>query len=71
VGQLRGDDTVEHIDAAVNALQNVDGGAHTHEIARELLRQAFGDERGHIVPLEMSFAYCQASDSQSVKREAA
>ena len=34
LGQLRWDNAVEHVDAAVHAFENVDGRAHAHQITR-------------------------------------
>src|SRR5688572_1917408 len=65
--QLRGNDAVEHIDAAVNALENVDRCAHAHEIARKIFRQMLSDPRRHVVALAVSFAYSQSSNGQAVK----
>src|SRR5947199_10760259 len=67
--QLRGDNAVEHIDPAVNTLENIHRSADAHEITRKLFRQMFGHESRHFVALAMRFAYGQPSDSQAVKGE--
>src|SRR6266480_1918288 len=67
--QLRGDNTVEHIDPAVNALENINRSADAHEITGKLFRQIFGHESRHLVALTMRFAYSQPSNSQAVKGE--
>src|SRR6266536_1771191 len=67
--QLREDNTVEHIDPAVNTLENINRSADAHEITRKLFRQIFGHESRHLVALTMRFAYGQPSNSQVVKGE--
>src|SRR5712692_2048429 len=65
--QLRGNNTVKHIDPTVNALENIDRGAHTHEITRESVRQMFCDESRQLVALTLSFADGQTANGEAIK----
>src|SRR5437867_4452232 len=69
--QSRGNNTVEHIDPTVDAFENIDRGAHAHEITREGIRQMLGDESRHLVALTMSFADGQAANGEAIKGELA
>ena len=67
--QLRGNNTVEHIDPTMYALENINRRAHAHEVTRQILRQMVGDESRHFVTLVLRFADGQAANSEAVKRE--
>src|SRR5262245_44704513 len=69
--QLRWNDAVEHIDAAVHALEYVERRADSHQITRQHSRQMLGDELGHVVALAIGFADCESADRQTVEGQLA
>src|SRR3954470_14018223 len=46
LGELRGNNAVEHIHAAVHRLENIERRTDAHEIARQVFGEMFGGEAG-------------------------
>ena len=67
LGELRRDDAVEHVHAAVDGLEDVDGRADAHEVAREIFGEVFGDEAGELVALGVGFTDGETADGEAVE----
>ena len=71
LGELGGDDAIEHVHAAVHGFEDVDRGAHAHEVAGQVFGQLGGDDAGELVALGVGFADGEAADGEAVEGEAA
>ena len=60
---------VEHVDAEFHAFEDLFRGADAHQVARLVLGQERGDERGHVEHLLLGFADGDAADSAAVEVE--
>ena len=58
--------TVEHVDTAFNAFQNIYRSPDSHEVARTVGRKYLIDYFNHFVHLFSRFAYCQSADCVSI-----
>lgn len=60
-------DTVEHIDPAIDSLEQVLRGSDSHEIARAIGRQAFGASLDHLVHERDRLADREPADGQAIE----
>ncbi len=70
LGQDRRHGAVEHVDATIDRLQEVERGADAHEIAREMLGQERRRERGTALAFDLALADREAADRVAVERQA-
>ena len=65
--ELRRDDAIKHIHAAMHRFQNINRRANAHEVARQIFREKIGHEAGEFVALRMRFADGESADGESVE----
>ena len=69
--ELRGNDAVEHVDAAVHGFENIDRCAHAHQVTGQMGGQLFSHHTGELVAFVMRFADREAADGNAVERQLA
>ena len=63
----RREDAVEHVEAAVHGLEQVERRAHAHEVAGPVPGHQLGGLLAHVLPLVAPLAHRQAADGQAVE----
>ena len=71
LSELPGDDAIEHVHAAMHRLQNVDRGAHAHQVTRQVFGQLGGDDPGELVALGIGFTDREPADGEAVEGQVA
>jgi hypothetical protein len=66
--ELRRHDAIEHVHAAMNGFQDIERGAHPHQIARLVFRKKLRRELAHLFALVSAFAYGQPANGKAVER---
>ena len=66
---MGGDDAVEHIDAAVDGFEDVEGGADAHEVAGAVGGEEGGGEGAGVFAFGFGFADGEAADGEAVEGE--
>ena len=68
-GNLRGDDAVEHVDAAVDGFEDVERGADAHEVAGFVAGEEFGSVGAGVFAFGFGFADGEAAEGEAVEGE--
>ena len=64
---LRRHDAVEHVDASMNGLEQIQRCAHTHQVARQARRQNICDAPRNGITLEMGLTDSKAANRQTIE----
>ena len=67
LGDLGWDNAVEHIDASVHALENVQRRSYAHQVARAICWQKLGCEFAGCLALFLAFANCQPANCVAIE----
>ncbi len=67
LGDLRGNDAVEHVHAAMHGFQDVERRADAHEVARLVAGQEFRAQGAHVLALALSLSDREPADRKAVE----
>ena len=71
LSDLRGDDAVKHVHAAMHCFEQIERRAYAHEVAREILREKLRGEFASVLPLAPALTDCEPPDGVSIERHLA